>query len=418
MEREQSNVVVVMGAGRSGLAATRVLRARGKTVWLYDDKPLQELRFVGDLKEDQSLITFFARPLPLCDEISSVVVSPGVDPRHKIVRWATENHVPLLSEIDVAAPLVNHKKVLGITGTNGKSTTTVMMASIMEKAGFKTIACGNLGRPLCDVVLDDHDVEVLVVELSSYQIESSKDLRLDGAIILNITPDHLDRYTSFDDYRDAKLAIIRLLKPAAPLVVNRDIHIDMNNAIKFAADQFATLSHLPRATILGVHNEENAVACATLASALGVSNDIVAAGLSAFQPLPHRCEVVDQKAGITYVNDSKGTTVVAVEKALSMFKEPTHLLLGGITKGEDFSVLNHAHIKNYYVFGRDQEKIMRELPHQNAIACATLEDAFFLAQERAHEGEVILLSPGCASFDQFSDYHHRGETFRNLVMRV
>lgn len=422
--------IVVVGAGKSGLAATRLLLKEGKNVTLYDDKPRSQLSLLDDTLVAHKNLTLACGVGTKLDSASfdAAVISPGVPLSHVVVEALKAHGIPLFNEIEVALCFLPAHNLIGITGTNGKSTTTVMMESVLKAAGFKAIACGNLGTPLCELALKPFLYDYSVLELSSYQLEVLQHIKLDGAIIINITPDHLDRYPSFAHYQNAKLRIIQFLKKDGPLVANHMLsHLiqprthganDFFSGAQFGAEDFSFLKKTP---IVGAHNQENALAVAMLALRLGIHKDAIVQGLTNFRALPHRCEIVACKNGITFVNDSKGTTVVAVQYALSMYKKPTHLLLGGVDKGENFSTLSPEHfpqVQGYYVFGQSSPKIMHELGSNKAHRFANLRDAFHNALKQAQEGDIILLSPGCASFDQFDNYQHRGQVFRDLVTAI
>lgn len=294
-----------------------------------------------------------------------------------------------------------------------------MMENILNASGVRAVACGNLGRPFCDAVLESA-VDYLVVELSSFQLESSALLRLDGAIIVNITPDHLDRHASFAEYLAAKLKIATLLNAGAPLVAHDSLEIyHLSSAHYFSG--YNHCAFLKEWQPRGFHNRENGMAAATLAHCLGIGEQAIARGLLTFKALPHRCEIVCEHNGILFVNDSKGTTVEAVKKALSSFAQPTHLLLGGMAKGEDFGELSQSvfpQVKSYYVYGRDQQKILTDLQTHAAHSHDDLSCALRAAVARAQAGDAILLSPGCASYDQFVDYQHRGQVFKTLAQEL
>lgn len=419
---------LILGAGRSGMASARLLLHYGCEVLLYDDKSLEHLPFFRDNKisDHQKLTTCFGKAFtPDITNVDAVILSPGIDLRHDLVVKAQQHSLLILSEIDLASIFLPHKKMLGITGTNGKSTTTVMIESILRHANKQAIACGNLGLPLCDVIMDYNtdDLDYLVIELSSFQLESLRFLRLDRALITNITFDHLDRYKDFLAYKNAKYRIANLLNADGVLIAHRTLssEILLKSCLFFAEQDYGEgdFSYLKEVDILGSHNKENAVAAAMLAHSLGCEKKDIIAGLNNFRPLPHRCEKIGVKNGITFINDSKGTTVVSVIKALSMFKEAkTHLLLGGIDKGEDFSLLSQNHfpdIGGYYIFGRATPKILSELSSPIAYPCSDLNTALKKALEHARPGDIVLLSPGCASYDQFNNYQHRGEMFQKLV---
>lgn len=390
--------VLVIGAGRSGKAALKLLFHHQKNALIYDD-------FVEGLKPQFKM-----------EEISCVILSPGIDRNHPLVVMALKQNIPILNEMELAALFLPQAKMVGITGTNGKSTSTVMLEAIFLSANLKAKACGNLGVPLSELALLEEKFDYFLIELSSYQLETISRIKLDAAIILNITPDHLDRYKTFEAYKDAKLSIIKLLKPNGLLVINE--HID---EVDFLNKIYLTKAIDPKIkqVILGEHNQENAQACAMVAHFFGVDQQQIIHGLTNFKPLPHRCEFVGEHKGIRFINDSKATTVVAIMKALSMIKSPVHLLLGGMDKGEDFSQIEQAafpQIKGYYAFGRSASKIARELELKDTYADLTT--AFTKALSHAQKGDTILLSPGCASFDQFDNYAHRGDVFKTLVSKL
>jgi UDP-N-acetylmuramoylalanine--D-glutamate ligase len=422
MNLNNKSQVLVLGAGLSGIAATKFLLSRDIAVLLFDDKKKPELKLLDEALLNNGNLTVHAGlgPLVIDNSFQFVVCSPGVSPSHPLIKQARDKKLPIINEIDLAYNFLEPVQIIGITGTNGKSTTTVMLESIFKAAGFETIACGNLGMPLCHLLLSKHKYEVIVLELSSFQLELLNDLRLDGAIITNITPDHLDRYRTLTSYKNTKLRIASLLKPNASLVLPSNLMKDVNkyncNKIAFDIDDYA--KHFGDLEINGQHNQENAIAAAMLAKSLGIENSFINKGILSYVPLPHRCEVIANKGGVLYVNDSKGTTVVSVAKALSMWPRPTHLLLGGVDKGEDFVLLeegNFPHIKGYYVFGQAKTKILKDLGSNKAQGFFDLHEAFLFAAKVAKAGDLILLSPGCASYDQFDNFEQRGVRFRELV---
>lgn len=428
----RGNRVLVMGAGRSGISATRLLRGRGAEVILYDDNERSRLKYLenSELAHDLNLKTVFnQKNMVLPNDIKWVILSPGIGPEHSVLKQALNHRVPILNEIDLAiSGLAPQTKLIGITGSNGKSTTTTMIETALRSAGFKATACGNLGIPLCDVVMEEkyHDVEYVVLELSSFQLEALSRLRLDHALILNITPNHLDRYLDFADYVKAKLKIIALLKPGGTLVLNESLAGYLRESPYDGKVSYFSCDNNPtnpwsNAHITGAHNLANAQAASLLLKDLGLSHQEIRDGLKNFCSLPHRFELVAQIDGRVVINDSKATTVMAVKMALSMAERPIHLLLGGIAKGDDFSQLKpefFSHIKGYYLFGQAQGHIHDSLNTGMAQVCEDLESALISAIEHSHPGEIILLSPGCASYDQFDDYQHRGEVFKELAQKL
>lgn len=416
---------LVIGAGRSGLAAARLLLEKGVNVALFDDQPASQLRYVREFEhlDHENLKSHFADSHFVYDSSYDVVIlSPGVSLNHHLVLDAQERKIPILNEIEIALLFRPTLKIIGITGTNGKSTATVMMESILKAAGLKACAGGNLGIPLCDLVMKHEDFDHLVLELSSFQLETLQRLELDEAIILNITPDHLDRYDSMESYEKAKFRIIDLVKPNGHVVLNdnlKSLFTHAHHEVHFFSSielNKAPWDILKKASLRGIHNQENALAVAKGAHALGISFEAILVGLNNFKPLEFRCQTIACKKGLTFVNDSKGTTVVAVEKALSSVSGPIHLLLGGQDKGENFAPLaTFSQIAGFYIYGQSQAKIFDELGDVRAHRFSDLSHAFHAAVAHAQPGSAIVLSPGCASYDQFADYAERGRMFNRLV---
>lgn len=395
-----SKDILIIGAGRSGRAAQKLLKEHKIKTIIFDD-------YLDGLQPEVAM-----------KDLSAVILSPGIDRSHRLIKDALVQGIPVLNELDLATLFMPQKKMIGITGTNGKSTTTVMLESMLKASGRKAVSIGNLGTPLCEILPLQEEIEYFLVEISSFQLETLFLLKLDAAIILNITPNHLDRYQSFADYKDAKLKIISLLKPHGQLFINQNLSpIAFENTSYFSLadtgfDQLKSLTW-------GEHNQENAIAAFHAAKFLGLSDEEIFSGLKSFKALPHRCEHLGVHHGIAYINDSKGTTVVSVMKALSMVKSPVHLLLGGIDKGEDFSALsikNFPHIQGYYIYGQSRHKIACDISSPMASIHADLKSALALAQNKAQAGDTILLSPGCASYDQFDNFGHRGDVFKKIVL--
>jgi UDP-N-acetylmuramoylalanine--D-glutamate ligase len=411
--------VLIIGAGRSGIAAAKLALHRGHPVSLFDDQPEEKLRYFleANLAQKSGLSCVFNQPdFSLDQNFGVVILSPGVPLTHRLVMAAKKQGIPVLNEIEMALNFKPSLKIVGITGTNGKSTATVMMTSVFEQAGLKVRAGGNLGTPLCDLISEDFDY--LVLELSSFQLETLSQIKLDVAIILNISPDHLDRYPSMQAYTRAKLAIIDLVRPAGHVVLNQELHQHAKNGHYFSRDQWGQgqWGFLNQVNVKGLHNQENAIAVALAAQALGLKDLAIVDGLNNFKALDYRCQLIAEKNGLTFINDSKGTTVVAVEKALSCAQGPVHLLLGGHAKGECFaSLAGFSEVAGFYIYGQSQIKIFEELNDPRALCFRDLPQAFNAAVKFAKPGSTVLLSPGCASYDQFADYAERGRLFNQLV---
>jgi UDP-N-acetylmuramoylalanine--D-glutamate ligase len=340
--------------------------------------------------------------LSLLDGVDVVVKSPGVPREAPLVLAAHERGIPVWSEVELGYRLLPGSKFVGVTGTNGKTTTTELLGAIFRAAGRDVAVAGNVGTPLTSV----READWVVCELSSFQLEDVHELACDVAVLLNLESDHLDRHGSFAAYRDAKL---RIFERARAKIVPRDLGLD---GIEFAADDALPAEPLIR----GKHNRENAAAATAAARAAGIDDEAIAEGLRTFPGVPHRLELVAERDGVRYVNDSKATNVAAALRALAAYSdEPVHLILGGSPKGEDFSPLAAAIGPNV----RSVHLIGAEAPHLAEVIDGdldeTLERAVAHAVQRARPGDVVLLSPACASYDQFANFEERGETFRDLV---
>ncbi len=383
---------LVIGAARSGEAARAALEARGTEVVVADRK----LGNDGDLA--------------LLDGTELVVKSPGVPGEAPLPSAARARGIPVWSEIELGARLLPNP-LLAVTGTNGKTTTSELLGHILGAP-----VAGNVGRALTELVgRVEPDVPV-VCEVSSFQLEDVHEFAPAVAVLLNLEPDHLDRHGTFEAYRAAKL---RIFERAAVAVVPRGFGPvpGTGERIEFAADD--PLPAEPQ--IPGAHNRENAAAAAAAARAAGAGEQAIADGLRTFPGVPHRLELVREHDGVRFVNDSKATNTAAARRALAAFDAPLHLILGGSLKGERFGGLAAdvaaAKVLTAYLIGEAAEPLARDLGDAGVpfLVATTLERAVAEAAGAARPGELVLLSPACASFDQFRDFEHRGEEFRKLV---
>jgi len=376
--------VLVLGLARSGQAAVAALERRGVEVPAAD----RTLGNDGDLA--------------LLDGVGLMVKSPGVPPDAPLVVEAKRRGVPIWSEVELGYRLLE-PRLVGVTGTNGKTTTTELLGAIL---GAPT--AGNVGRALTGL---DGEVEpgtLVVCELSSFQLEDVHELACEVAVLLNLEPDHLDRYASFDDYRAAKL---RIFERARVKVVPKGSGLD---GIEFSSEDELPAEPLIR----GAHNRENAAAATAAARALGVPDEQIAAALRIFPGVPHRLEPVGEVNGVRYVNDSKATNAPAALPALAAYEdEPVHLILGGSRKGEDFTPLAQAlgaNVKSVHLIGETAGELAAAIPQ----AHDDRDLATALAHVEAEPGDVVLLSPACASYDQYANFEERGEEFRRLVQNL
>ena len=385
--------VLVLGLARSGLGAAAALERRGVEVVRAD-------RELGS-DEDVGLV----------EGVGLLVKSPGVPAEAPLVVAARERGVPVWSEIELAFRLLPNP-VLGVTGTNGKTTTA-------EWLGFMLGApvAGNVGRALSELDGEVEPEQLVVVELSSFQLEDVDRFRPRIAVLLNLEPDHLDRHGSFDAYRDAKLRIFENQTETDTAVVPRDLDHEVRaQRVEFAADD-----RLPaEPSLRGAHNRENAAAAVAAARAAGAAEEEIVRGLRDFTGVPHRLELVAELGGVEYVNDSKATNVAATLRALAAYEdEPVRLILGGSRKGEDFGPLAAAlgpNVRAVYVIGETADELARAIP--DTIRAGDLATAVQRAATAAQAGEVVLLSPASASYDQFRDFEERGEEFKRLVANL
>ena len=390
--------VLVLGLARSGRAAQTALEAGDTEVVAAD-------RTLGN-DED----------LALLDGVEVLVKSPGVPGEAALVVAARERGIPVWSEIELASRLLPNP-IVGVTGTNGKTTTTELLGAML---GART--AGNVGTALSELVGDVPADEWIVCELSSFQLEDVDRFRPRIAVLLNLESDHLDRHGDFEAYRAAKLRIFENQDADDVAVVPRGFGDVPGGArrIEFAADD-----PLPAEPMIpGAHNRENAVAATAAARAAGIDDARIAEALRTFPGVEHRLELVAELAGIRYVNDSKATNTAAARRALTAYDAPIHLILGGRAKGESWEELAQAiaaaNVVTAYLIGEAAEPLSVDLAYANVpfLISVTLERAVAEAASAASPGDVVLLSPACASYDQFRDYEQRGEEFRRLVQNL
>ena len=433
--------VTVVGMARSGIAAARALHALGALVTVTDKKPLDQLAAqVKALGVVGVTIVAGGHPERIFFETDLIVLSPGV-PKIAPILEAQRHGVRVISELELAWQLSDAPYV-GITGTNGKSTVTTLVGLMLARAKKKVLVAGNIGNALTEDIALLRDRDWIVAELSSFQLEDIVTFRPRVAAILNVTQDHLDRYHSVDEYGEAKARIFLNQRKEDLLVLNFDDPLVKSYALRTSAtvvpfsrllrfspgacvlNGYLTVHnkriiHVKEIRITGVHNLENSLAAAALAMSAGADPKSVAAVLREFPGLEHRLEFVRKKGGVTYINDSKGTNVGAVVKSVEGFTDPVILIAGGLDKGSDFSPLYglfKQKVKLLVLIGKAADKMAKVLgTSTETVFAKTLQDAVQLASKRAKRGDVVLLSPACASFDMFKDFEDRGRQFKEAV---
>jgi UDP-N-acetylmuramoylalanine--D-glutamate ligase len=441
----------VLGMARSGIAASGLLAKDNRAVVVFDDDPVVLARFPAtDVAREFGDRIAIASPEGVEEAIASsdcVVLSPGVPLEHRVVQAALTRGIPVIGEIEVAYHFTR-ARIVGVTGTNGKSTTVGVIGDILKAGGIDTVVAGNIGTPVCDV-LRERDPHTLVLEISSFQLDTTDEFRVDTGVLLNVTPDHLDRYHhSFDEYAASKARILRHASDRTSYVYNREdaaanalaaqthargIPFSSSRVLEagvYFDDQFIVRSWqgkrdqvLARGefTPIGVHNLENALASVGVATALDVPLPAVRDALRAYRPLPHRMELVRVLDGVTYVNDSKATNVDATVKSLVSIEGHSVLILGGRDKEGNFAALipHLGDVRRAVLIGEARPVIRRALAGHVAMAEARdMEDAVRIGRDTAHRGDTVLLAPACASFDMFKNYQERGEVFRACVNRL
>ena len=372
----------------------------------------------GRLREAGVEVVLGADDPELLDGVDLIVKSPGVPPAAPLAAAARERGLTFWSEVELGFRLLDNP-ILGVTGTNGKTTTSELLGAIFRAAGKDVAVAGNVGRPLSglDGAIDGE--AWVVCELSSFQLENIDTFRPRVAVLLNLAPDHLDRYESLDDYRAAKLRIFENQTAEDVAVVPRDFGSIPGGARRI---EFSLADDLPAdPSIPGEHNRENAAAATAAARAAGLSDDAIAAGLSSFPGVPHRLELVREIRGVRFVNDSKATNPEAAERALSAYPPGIRLILGGSRKRIPFGQLAKraagAGVAQAYLIGDSADEIAEALAAEGVRftysrdLSTAVQDAF----RDAEPGDVVLLSPACASYDQFTDFEERGDRFRELV---
>jgi UDP-N-acetylmuramoylalanine--D-glutamate ligase len=426
----------VVGLARSGVAAALALRGLGEQVLGLDSgtpEGLQELAQAG------VELHLGVDGVALLEKARAVVKSPGVPAQAPVIETARARGLPVLGELELGWRLLSNEFV-AVTGTNGKTTTVELIGHIHREAGLPVAVAGNVGAAVSGLVGKVEKGTTVVCEVSSFQLEDTKAFAPEAAVLLNITPDHLDRHGTFAAYRDAKLEIFARQGnddvAVAPLGIGIEDLGGCARRVCFGEGPGASLSlragelwweeqallRVDELRLLGAHNVQNAMAAAAVCLARGVEADAVRAGLRSFSGVRHRLEEVASTDGVRWVNDSKATNVASTVVALEAFGAggAVHLILGGQGKGQDFSALRdpvQRCCRAVYLIGEDAPVIATILSEEGVpvYECGDLERVVGRAREVAGEGDVVLLSPACASFDQFADFEARGERFRDLV---
>lgn len=435
--------VLVVGLGLSGRSAVRFLQAHGASVHGVDrdSQVLDQNADIQELKQKGLTIQLDQD----CQDLSSfdfIVLSPGIPDKHPLVQAAQQAGLPLLGEIELGC-CVTVNPLLGITGTNGKTTVTLLITHVLQACGQQARALGNVGVPFTQELLTIDPQDTIVLELSSYQLETLYQRKLDAGVLLNITPDHLDRYGTMEAYAKAKCNLERCLKPTAPLYVEEQtwqaydylFQESMPRLYGYQASSFiyTDLQHVfrrnerafelpPALQNRKSHDLENLLAAYAVCADRGITGQDFLQAWHTFKKPAHRIEFVLEYRGVRYYDDSKGTNLDAVIRAVQSLEGPIVLIAGGVDKGAAYTPCLEQFtnkVKSICAIGQAAAKIQTQLSaHIPVMLFQTLEQAVQHASQLAQAGDCVLLSPGCASFDMFKDYAHRGHEFQRLVREL
>jgi UDP-N-acetylmuramoylalanine--D-glutamate ligase len=432
--------VAVLGAGLSGTAAALLLRSEGAEVTVLDSA--EETKLLKSTLDNLRGRGVTVRCGPGAEQDSSsynfAVLSPGIDPASPLATSFSSRKIDMIGELELGWRSLD-LPVIAVTGTNGKTTTTELLAQMLNACGQRTIACGNIGKPLCEVALEDRDLDVLTVEVSSFQLEAISTFRPSISVWLNFAPDHLDRYPSVAEYRVAKLrifenqtaedvAVLNAGEPRPKIAARTITFSAYTNQADFRLEEGSIVYRdrpvlrLAETKLRGAHNIENLMAALAVGLARGLTFEQMVPPLQAYVPRPHRCEFVREVGGVAYINDSKATNLDAVEKALLAQNRKVVLIAGGKDKGFTFETLRELVAEKsraVILIGEMATRICQDW--QDAVSCeiaSSLADAVERAHTIAKPGEVVLFSPGTSSFDMFKSYADRGDQFRALVQAL
>lgn len=441
--------VSVLGMARSGLSAALTLKELGAKVFVSDTKPIESLKQELAELQKMSIETENGIHSPRVLEADAIVLSPGIPQTIPILQKAKEQKIPILGEIELAYQIHPYSWI-AITGSNGKSTTTALMGEMIQKSGRTGRVVGNIGMAATRELLRFPVDGILVAELSSFQLETIDTFKPAVATVLNLTPNHLDRYPGEQAYYDAKKRILKNMGSEDIFVYNyddlrlRSWALEVKNKIRTLAFSMKKLEQndgawldndhiayrldgkthrlfkVAESGIRGPHNTANQMAAALMAKSCGVEDSCLVEILRDFKGLEHRMEFVRERNNVKYYNDSKATTIESMQVALNSFSEPVLLLAGGRDKGSAFKKMNAVikkHCKGVVLYGESAEKMQKAWGRVVTVMRASdLMDAVKKASSLAEPGEAVLLSPACASFDMFKDFEDRGKTFKKLVM--
>ncbi len=435
------NNIAVLGLARSGIAAAQKIKALGGTPFLSEMKSAEEV------PESEKLIKEFNCEFgghsPKLLEFGTIIVSPGIPQNIPLLHNARKQGIELISEIELGYRIKSgDSQIIAVTGSNGKSTTVSLISEILKKSGYNTLLGGNIGTAFTSLPIEVKGVDFIVLEISSFQLELIHQFHPQVALLLNLTPDHLNRYRNFKHYAETKFRIFLNQSEHDLSIINKNDNIIKNFSFDFHSivKQFSLSREsdawfdgerliiekysIPVKDLLlkGPHNYANCLAAILAVSRVDLDKDVLIDSLYGFKPLAHRLEFITSIRGINFINDSKATNTDSVRYALQSFPEPIRIIMGGRGKGEDYSVLNDLiakHVKKMYLIGESRHEMKKVFENIAPVEMFNdLETAVKSAFEESDQGEYIVLSPACASFDMFTNFEDRGKKFKEIVDKL
>lgn len=406
--------VLVLGLGLSGQASVSLLLQKGYRVIGVDDR-IEKEKITSLVEKGMEYFRFFSVKK---EELLFAVVSPGIPPSHSVYAELSMQGVPIVGEVALALSFLSNPAI-AVTGTNGKTTVTLLVEHVLRSIGKKVKAVGNVGFPLSSYCLEADPEEILVVELSSYQLETLHAPYFLAATVLNITPDHLDRYSTMLEYAQAKARVQDCLLPQGKLFLSLQVERSYSCLFSHPFTILQDIQECDVSFLPAIHDRENALAAFALCQSFSVQAGQFLEALKSFRKPSHRMEFIGEYKGVCYIDDSKGTNLDAVIRAVESISSPIILIAGGVHKGASYLPWKESFgkkVKLMLVFGQSAGCIYEELAlFFNVKIVDSLKEAVRIAKEVAKEGDVVLLSPGCSSFDMFQDYAHRGREFQKFV---
>lgn len=440
--------ILVVGLGITGVSALKTLEKLGANIYLYDSKSESDLREYLDKVGDISLVKYLAGEKPVLKDIDLILKSPGVPPDISLLDEAREIGIEIITDLEMYYRIKSGKNMIAITGTNGKTTTTILTAELFKKAGYNTYIAGNIGIGILDNVFDIKDEDILIVEASSFQLEDTVDFKAHISAIVNISPDHISWHGDFQNYINSKKKILinqdkddytilnyddKLLREIGESLNSNTIWFSVNEALEegaFIEDDWIVLRKncdtkkiikIDEIQIPGKHNLENVLTSLCIASIMGLSIESIGEALRGFKGVEHRIEYVMTKEDISFYNDSKGTNPESTIKAIEALDKPIILIAGGYDKGSDFDELIDSFkgkVKGLVLLGETRDKIKKSAIKKGFNRVHLVDDmdqAVNLSYKLGKSGDIVLLSPACASWGMYSNFEERGKDFKNIV---